>query len=70
MEDDGQLALYEALAARLKETHARVRALDAPDSERASYTRRLLAVTAAAKHDPVAALRRLDALAAELDSRS
>ncbi|MEV6106563.1 hypothetical protein AB0M28_17870 [Streptomyces sp. NPDC051940] len=70
MEDDGQLALYEAVAARLKEAHALVRALDAPESERALATRRLLAVTAVAKHDLAVAAQRLDALIEELKGRT
>jgi hypothetical protein len=67
MERDGQLELYRLLAARLKETHTRVSDPEVPDDTRRELTRRLLAVTAAAKHDLADAARRLDALTAELD---
>ncbi|WP_419998197.1 hypothetical protein [Streptomyces boninensis] len=70
MESDGQLDLYETVAARLKEAHSRVRTLDAPESERTALTRQLLVITAAAKHDLAAAARRLDRLMAELEARS
>ncbi|MFC7220930.1 hypothetical protein ACFQLX_22635 [Streptomyces polyrhachis] len=66
MEDDGQLALYETVAARLKQAHALVRALDAPESERAAYARRLLAATTVSKHDLAAAARRVEVLVDEL----
>jgi hypothetical protein len=67
MERDGQLELYQLLAARLKEAHTRVTSPEVPDDTRRELTRRLLAVTAAAKHDLADAARRLDALTAELD---
>jgi hypothetical protein len=70
MDADGQLKLYETVAARLKEAHARVSALDAPEGERAELTRRLLVITSAAKHDLAGASRRLERLLAELDARS
>lgn len=65
---DDQLELYAVLAARLKQAHARVRSLDVPDDVRVALVRRLLVVTAAAKHDPADAARRLDRLMKELDS--
>ncbi|MBB1245400.1 hypothetical protein GL263_17775 [Streptomyces durbertensis] len=67
MEGDSQLELYEAVAARLKEAHRRVRALHVPESERAVLARRLLAITAASKQDLAAAARRLDRLMEELE---
>ncbi|WP_037913680.1 SCO5555 family protein [Actinacidiphila yeochonensis] len=67
MERDGQLELYRLLAARLKEAHTRVADPEVPDATRRELTRRLLVVTAAAKHDLADAARRLDALTAELD---
>ncbi|MGY1456912.1 SCO5555 family protein [Streptomyces sp. SS8] len=62
MESDGQLPLYDLVAARLKDAHTMVRALQVPDDVRAALVRRLLAVTAAAKHDLGGAVRRLDRL--------
>ncbi|MBB1254133.1 hypothetical protein [Streptomyces alkaliterrae] len=67
MEGDSQLELYEAVAARLKEAHRRVRTLHIPESERAVLARRLLAITAASKQDLAAAARRLDRLMEELE---
>ncbi|CAG7609022.1 SCO5555 family protein [Actinacidiphila bryophytorum] len=67
MERDGQLRLYGVLAARLKHAHTRVVNAEVPDETRRELTRRLLAVTAAAKHDLADAARRLDVLEAELD---
>ncbi|KRV50970.1 hypothetical protein AQ490_01765 [Wenjunlia vitaminophila] len=64
-EDD--LELYAVFAARLKQAHARVRALDLPEPAAATLTRRLLVITAAAKHDLAHAARRLDRLMQELD---
>ena len=40
-----------AVADRLKEAHARVRALQVPEGVRMALTRKLLVITAAAKHD-------------------
>ncbi|MBN3930877.1 hypothetical protein IQ279_14775 [Streptomyces verrucosisporus] len=62
MDSDGQLPLYDLVAARLKDAHTMVRALQVPDDVRAALVRRLLAVTAAAKHDLGGAARRLDRL--------
>ena len=67
MERDGQLQLYGVLAARLKQAHARVANPEVPDETRRELSRRLLAVTAAAKRDLADAARRLDVLTAELD---
>ncbi|MDJ0341680.1 hypothetical protein QMK19_04755 [Streptomyces sp. H10-C2] len=67
MDRDGQLELYGVLAARLKEAHARVANLQVPDDVRLQLNRKLLVVTAAAKHDLAGAARRLDALMRELD---
>lgn len=67
MDSDGQLALYDRLAARLKEAHARVRTLRLPEGERAALTRKLLVITAASKHDLAAAERRLDRLMTDID---
>ncbi|MFF3320975.1 hypothetical protein [Streptomyces sp. NPDC002889] len=67
MERDSQLELYAAVAARLKEAHARVRALQVPEGVRMALSRKLLVVTAAAKHDLPDAARRLDRLMKDLD---
>lgn len=68
MEPDGQLQLYGVLAAGLKQAHTRVANPAVPEETRRELTRRLLAVTAAAKHDLADAARRLDQLTAELDA--
>lgn len=67
MEGDSQLELYDAVAAGLKEAHRKVRRLHLPDGEREVLVRRLLAITAASKHDLAAASRRLDRLMKELE---
>jgi hypothetical protein len=67
MERDSQLELYESVAARLKEAHARVRALQVPEGVKMALSRKLLIVTAAAKHDLPDAARRLDRLMKDLD---
>ncbi|MEU7282766.1 hypothetical protein AB0A69_28895 [Streptomyces sp. NPDC045431] len=67
MERDSQLQLYEAVAARLKEAHTRVRALQVPEGVRMALSRKLLAITAAAKHDLAGAAQRLDRLMKDLD---
>ena len=51
MERDSQLELYGLVADRLKEAHSRVRALQVPEGVRMALSRKLLVVTAAAKHD-------------------
>jgi hypothetical protein len=68
MEHDGQLELYAAVADQLKEAHARVRALQVPEGVRMALTRKLLVITAAAKHDVVEATRRLERFMADLDA--
>ncbi|WP_217246756.1 hypothetical protein [Streptomyces sp. AC602_WCS936] len=67
MEHDGQLQLYAAVASRLKEAHTRVRALQVPEGVRMALTRKLLVITAAAKHDLAGAERRLERFIADLD---
>ncbi|PZG88900.1 hypothetical protein C1I97_31655 [Streptomyces sp. NTH33] len=67
MDNDGQLQLYAAVAAQLKEAHARVRALQVPEGVRMALTRKLLIITAAAKHDLAGATRRLERFTADLD---
>ncbi|MDI5962834.1 hypothetical protein POF50_003670 [Streptomyces sp. SL13] len=60
MDGDGQLREYEAVAARLKEAHALVRNAPVPDGLRVALTRKLLVITAAARHDAGAAAERLE----------
>ncbi|MFE9775640.1 hypothetical protein ACFYOV_29080 [Streptomyces sp. NPDC005931] len=67
MEHDGQLELYAAVAVRLKEAHSRVRALQVPEGVRMALTRKLLVITAAAKHDLADAAGRLERFTADLD---
>ncbi|MEU6282491.1 MULTISPECIES: hypothetical protein [unclassified Streptomyces] len=67
MGHDGQLQLYTAVANQLKEAHARVRALQVPEGVRMALTRKLLVITAAAKHDLPGAARRLERFMADLD---
>ncbi|MEV5438108.1 hypothetical protein AB0K80_19160 [Streptomyces sp. NPDC052682] len=67
MEHDGQLELYAAVAVLLKEAHSRVRALQVPEGVRMALTRKLLVITAVAKHDLADAARRLERFAADLD---
>ncbi|MBO8189016.1 hypothetical protein [Streptomyces spirodelae] len=67
MERDGQLELYDRLAARLKEAHSRVRSPQIPQSARVPLTRKLLVITAASKHDLADAERRLERLMADVD---
>ncbi|GGW98792.1 hypothetical protein [Streptomyces chryseus] len=67
MERDSQLELYAAVAARLKEAHTRVRTLQVPEGVRMALSRKLLVITAAAKHDLADAARRLDRLTKDLD---
>ncbi|MBL1085066.1 hypothetical protein JK359_24345 [Streptomyces actinomycinicus] len=68
MEHDGQLQLYTAVANQLKEAHTRVRALQVPEGVRMALTRKLLVITAAAKHDLADAASRLDRFMADLDA--
>ncbi|WP_327353188.1 hypothetical protein [Streptomyces sp. NBC_01304] len=67
MERDGQLELYRLVADRLKEAHQTVRTLQVPEGVRMALTRKLLAVTAVAKHDLTDAARRLDGFMKDLD---
>lgn len=67
MERDGQLELYTLVAARLKKAHAGVRALQVPEGVRMALTRKLLVITAAAKHDLANAARRLELFITDLD---
>ena len=68
MEHDGQLQLYAAVADQLKEAHATVRALQVPEGVRMALTRKLLVITAVAKHDLAGAARRLERFTADLDA--
>ncbi|MCC9709872.1 MULTISPECIES: hypothetical protein [unclassified Streptomyces] len=68
MEHDGQLELYAAVASQLKEAHARVRALQVPEGVRMALTRKLLVITAVAKHDLADAARRLESFTTDLDA--
>ncbi|MER5518085.1 MULTISPECIES: hypothetical protein [unclassified Streptomyces] len=68
MEHDGQLQLYAAVAGQLKEAHTTVRALQVPEGVRMALTRKLLVITAAAKHDIADAARRLERFNADLDA--
>ncbi|MEE1760183.1 MULTISPECIES: hypothetical protein [unclassified Streptomyces] len=67
MEHDGQLELYAAVAGQLKEAHARVRSLQVPEGVRMALTRKLLVITAVAKHDLADAARRLENFMTDLD---
>lgn len=67
MERDDQLKLYEVVADRLKQAHTRVRTLQVPEGVRMALTRKLLVITAGAKHDLADAARRLDRLMKDLD---
>ncbi|MEV0094163.1 hypothetical protein [Streptomyces sp. NPDC050738] len=67
MEGDNQLKLYAQVADQLKEAHIRVRELQVPEGVRMALSRKLLVVTAAAKHDLTDAATRLDRLMKDLD---
>ncbi|MER0448527.1 hypothetical protein ABR738_28910 [Streptomyces sp. Edi4] len=67
MERDSQLELYRLMADQLKEAHTRVRELQVPEGVRMALSRKLLVITAAAKHDLADAARRLDRLMKDLD---
>ncbi|MER5494495.1 hypothetical protein ACSMX9_22245 [Streptomyces sp. LE64] len=64
---DDQLQLYGVVADRLKEAHATVRTLQVPEGVRMALTRKLLVITAVAKHDLADAARRLERLSVDLD---
>ena len=68
MDRDSQLELYGLVADRLKEAHAKVRTLQVPEGVRMALTRKLLVITAAAKHDVAEATRRLERFMADLDA--
>jgi hypothetical protein len=57
----------EQLSADLVVAHRRVRGLDVTDDEKALATRRLLAISDAAKHDVGRAATRLSAFLKDLD---
>lgn len=67
MERDSQLELYGSVADQLKEAHTRLRALQVPEGVRMALSRKLLVITAAAKHDLADAARRLNRLMKDLD---
>jgi hypothetical protein len=67
MGPDDQLKLYGFVAEQLKEAHARVRELQVPEDVRMALSRKLLVITASAKHDLPDAARRLDRLMKDLD---
>ena len=67
MERDVQLELYGLVAARLKLAHTQVAGLQVPEEARVQLSRKLLVITAAAKHDLAGAARRLEVLMKELD---
>jgi hypothetical protein len=67
MERDGQLELYGLVAYRLKQAHTRVAGLQVPEELRVQLSRKLIVITAAAKHDLVGAARRLEELMEDLD---
>ncbi|MET9296956.1 hypothetical protein [Streptomyces sp. NPDC003077] len=67
MERDDQLKLYGLVADRLKDAHTRVRTLQVPEGVRMALTRKLLVITAAAKHDLAGAAQRLDRFMDDLD---
>ncbi|GAA0604213.1 hypothetical protein [Streptomyces crystallinus] len=67
MERDSQLELYRVVADRLKEAHTVVRELQVPEGVRMALSRKLLVITAAAKHDLADAARRLDRLMKDLE---
>ena len=57
------------LAERLRVAHAMVAALDVPADEKASITRRLLAINAASKRSVNRASKRLDAFLEDLEAQ-
>ncbi|UNO39742.1 hypothetical protein [Streptomyces sp. MST-110588] len=68
MERDDQLKLYGLVADRLKDAHTRVRTLQVPEGVRMALSRKLLVITAAAKHDLADAARRLECFMDDLDA--
>ncbi|QMU72371.1 hypothetical protein [Streptacidiphilus sp. P02-A3a] len=65
--ESSEAEFYAFLAERLRQAHARVRALDASDAAKASLTRSLLRITEAAKRDLPDAAGRLARFMEELD---
>jgi hypothetical protein len=65
--DDDHAQLEAQLATDLAAAHRRVRTLDVPADEKALATRRLLAISDAAKHDVARAAKRLIAFVHDLD---
>jgi hypothetical protein len=57
----------DQLSSDLVAAHRRVRGLDVTDAEKALATRRLLAISDAAKHDVARAAKRLSAFMTDLD---
>jgi hypothetical protein len=64
---DGQLKLYSQVAEQLKEAHRRVHEPQVVEGVRTALSRRLLVVTATAKHDLPGAARRLERSLQDLD---
>ena len=67
MERDSQLELCGSVAFRLKQAHACVAGLQVSEEVRVQLSRKLLVITAAAKHDLAGAARRLEDLMTDLD---
>jgi hypothetical protein len=59
--------LHLELAARLRDAHRRVAALDLQQDEKAGLIRRLIALTDASKHDVAHAAQRLNRFLGDLD---
>ncbi|MGP4112368.1 hypothetical protein ACTWP5_15845 [Streptomyces sp. 4N509B] len=68
MERDGQLELYDRVAAGLKDAHRAVRELEVPEDVRRALARRLLAITSVAKQDLPSAARRLERLMEDVEA--
>ena len=67
MDSDDQLDLYRVVADQLKAAHSRVRSLHVSEDIRLALIRKLLVITAAAKHDVAGAAQRLDRLMRDLN---
>jgi hypothetical protein len=65
---DNDSRLLAEVAKSLREVQQRLRSLDADDEVTAAVTRRFIAATNAAKHDPAMAKKHLCALVDDLDS--
>jgi hypothetical protein len=63
-----ETALYAVVAERLREAHARVRALNVSEEARVALVRRLLIVTEGAKRDLPGTARKLSRIVADLDA--